>query len=186
MRHTTRVAIRCGSIALAGMLALAGCSAAATATPPTPSPSAMIEHSAMPSESAMMEHSPSPSASAMMEHSPSPSVAAPVSKGTFHGVDGSATGTAALFHNADGSFTVTFEDFSIANATGTDVVLVTNKDVTKDGDVDKATLVDLGPLTGTSGMQDFKVPATADAMTFHTVVLWDTGMAHAIAAAPLQ
>ena len=186
MRHTTPVAMRRGSIAIAGLLALAGCTAAATATPPTPSPSAMVEHSAMPSESAMMEHSPSPSASAMMEHSPSPGAAAPVSKGTFHNVDGSATGTVALFHNADGSFTITFEDFSIASAAGTNVVLVTNKDVTKDGDVDKATLVDLGPLKGTSGMQDFKVPATADAMTFHTVVLWDTGMAHAIAAAPLQ
>lgn len=186
MRHTNPAAMRRGSIALAGVLALAGCTAAATAAPPTSSPSAMMEHSAMPSESAMMEHSPSPSASAMMEHSPSPSVAAPVSKGTFHKVDGSATGTVALFHNADGTFTITFEDFSIASAAGTDVVLVTNKDVTKDGDVDKTTLVDLGPLTGTSGMQDFKVPASADAMTFHTVVLWDTAMAHAVAAAPLQ
>ena len=165
---------RLGSIAMVAVIAaLAGCSAAATAAPSTPAPSAIVEHSAMPSES-------------MMEHSASPSVAAPVSKGTFHGVDGTATGTVALFHNADGTFTITFEDFSISSAAGTHVVLVPNKDVTKDGDVDKATLVDLGPLTGTSGMQDFKVPATADAMTFHTVVLWDTGMAHAIAAAPLQ
>ena len=34
-------------------------------------------------------------------------------------------------------------------------------------------------------MQDYTVPASADAMTFHTVVLWDTEMAHAVAAAPL-
>ena len=169
---------------VAVVAALAGCSAAATAAPSTPAASAIVEHSAMPSES-MMEHSAMPSES-MMEHSASPSVAAPVSKGTFHGVDGTATGTVALFHNADGTFTITFEDFSISSAAGTHVVLLPNKDVTKDGDVDKTTLVDLGPLTGTSGMQDFKVPATADAMTFHTVVLWDTGMAHAIAAAPLQ
>ena len=45
--------------------------------------------------------------------------------------------------------------------------------------------MDLGALKGTSGMQDFVVPATADAMTLHTVVLWDTEMTHAIAAAPL-
>jgi len=63
---------------------------------------------------------------------------------------------------------------------------VTNKDVTKDGDVDKTAIVDLGPLTGTTGMQDFVVPSSADAMTYHTVVLWDTEMTHAIAAAPLQ
>jgi hypothetical protein len=79
-----------------------------------------------------------------------------------------------------------FEDFSVASNAHTDVILVTNKDVTKDGDIDKTAIVDLGPLTGTSGMQDFAVPASADAMTFHTVVLWDTAMTHAIAAAPLK
>jgi hypothetical protein len=131
----------------------------------------------------------SPSA-AMMDHSPSPSVmasqAAPVAAGTFHAVDGTASGTVALFHLANGSFVVTFEDFSIASVAGTHVVLVPNKDVTADGDIDKATIVDLGPLTGTSGMQDYTVPATANAMTYHSVVLWETGMAHAIAAAPFK
>lgn len=153
------------------VLTIAGCSAAATLSP---------------SASAMVEHSPSPSPSAMVEHSPSPSVAAPVAVGTFHGVDGTATGTVALFHLTDGSFAVTFEDFSIASAAHTDVILVPNKDVTKDGDIDKTRIVDLGPLKGTSGMQDFAVPVSADAMTYHTVVLWDTTMAHAIAAAPLK
>jgi hypothetical protein len=180
---------------LLAALAIAGCSAAAA---PAASPSAMVEAS----PSAMMEHSPDPSAmmvespsammeespapSAMMEHSPSPSVAAPIASGSFHAVDGTASGTVALFHLADGSFAITFEDFSVDSAASTNVILVTNKDVKKDGDVDKATMVDLGPLTGTSGMQDFAVPASADAMTYHTVVLWDTGMGHAIAAAPLQ
>jgi hypothetical protein len=45
--------------------------------------------------------------------------------------------------------------------------------------------VDLVPLKGTSGIQDCTVPASADAMTLHMVVLRDTGMGHAIAAAPL-
>ena len=129
---------------------------------------------------AMMEESPSPS-TAMMESSP-----APVSMGAFHAVDGTATGTAALFHQPDGSFVVTFENFSIASAANTNVVLVPNKDVKADGDIDKASIVDLGRLKGTSGMQDFVVPASANAMTYHAVVLWDTQMAHAIAAAPLQ
>ena len=127
--------------------------------------------------------SPSP---AMVDHSPSPSPAAPVSMGTFHAVDGTATGTAALFHRPDGTFLVTFEDFSIASAAHTDVILVPNKDVKSDGDITKSSIVDLGPLKGTSGMQDFVVPASADAMTYHAVVLWDTAMAHAIAVAPLQ
>ncbi len=140
----------------------------------------------MPSASPMMDHSAMPSGSPMMEHSPGPSVASPVATGTFHKVDGTATGSVALFHKADGTFTITFEDFTIGSAAHTDVILVPNKDVTRDGDIDKSTLVDLGPLLGTSGMQDFAVPASADAMTYHTVVLWDTEMTHAIAAAPLQ
>jgi hypothetical protein len=91
-----------------------------------------------------------------------------------------------LFHKPDGSFVITFEEFSIDSIAHTNVILVTNKDVTKDADIDKTAILDLGPLKGTSGMQDFAVPASADAMTFHTVVLWDTEMTHAIAAAPLQ
>jgi len=60
-------------------------------------------------------------------------------------------------------------------------------DVTKDADVDQTKIVDLGPLTATAGMQDYKVPAamSGSAMGYHTVVLWDTAMKHAIAAAPL-
>ncbi len=166
-------ALRLGSIGLSAFVVLAGCSAAATSVPAA-SPSAMAEHSAM------------PSASAMAEHSAMPSVAAPVSMGTFHGVDGTATGTAALFHKPDGTFVISFEGFSAASSAHTDVILVPNKDVTKDADIVKATIADLGPLTGTSGMLDFVVPTSADAMTFHTVVLWDTVMAHAVAAAPLQ
>ncbi len=170
--------------ALALALAVAACTGSGT----SPSPSdAMMEASPSPSD-AMMEASPSPS-DAMMEASPSPSDAmasAPVAKGSFHPVDGTARGTAALFHQPDGSFVVTFEDFSIASAAGTHVILVPAKDVTKDGDVDKMTIVDLGALKGTTGMQDFAVPASADAMTYHAVVLWDTEMGHAIAAAPLQ
>ncbi len=145
----------------------------------------MAEPSAMAGESAMAEPSAMAESSAMAEQSAMPSVAAPVSMGTFHGVDGNATGTAALFHKPDGTFVITFEDFSVASADHTHVVLVPNKDVAGDADIDKTTLVDLGPLQGTTGMQDYTVPATADAMTFHTVVLWDTEMAHAVAAAPL-
>ena len=144
-------------------LAAGACTSAGASVSPSP---AMIE-------------SPSP---AMME-SPSP---APVAIGTFHAVDGTATGTVALFHKPDGTFLVTFESFSIASAAHTDVILVPNKDVKSDSDIKKASIVDLGPLKGTSGMQDFAVPASADAMTYHAVVLWDTQMAHATAAAPLQ
>ena len=176
--HRPRIAVlQAGSIGLSAIVLLSACSSAGSSAAASVAASAMAEHSAMPSASAMVEHSAAPSASAMMEHSAMP---------TFHAVDGTATGTVALFHKPDGTFAITFEDFSIASNAHTNVVLVTNTDVTKDGDIDKTAIVDLGPLKGTSGMQDFVVPASADAMIYHTVVLWDTEMTHPIAAAPLQ
>ena len=92
-----------------------------------------------------------------------------------------------LEHLADGSFAVVFEDFSTAGIDHTSVVLVSNADVKATTDVDQSAIVDLGPLKATSGMQDYPVPAemSADAMGYHTVVLWDTTMLHALAAAPL-
>ncbi len=169
-----RVSVRLAALGLAAGIVLAACSGSAGGA--TASPSDAMEHSAQPSDA--MVHSPSPSAST--------AVNAPVSSGTFHPVDGTASGTVALFHKPDGSFAVTFEDFAIASNAHTDVIFVTNKDVTGDGDIDKTAIVDLGPLKGTAGMQDFAVPASIDAMTYHTIVLWDTAMAHAIAAAPLH
>ena len=131
--------------------------------------------------------SPLPSSAPSVASSPAPSGPTTVATGTFHRVDADATGTVALEHLADGSFAVVFEDFKIDSAQHTNVILVANTDVTKDGDIDPAKIVDLGPLTGTAGMQDYKVPAemTGGAMGYHTVVLWDTAMKHAIAAAPL-
>ena len=173
--HRPRIAtLQACSMGLSAVVLVAACSSAGASAPASAGASAMTEHSAM------------PTASAMMEHSAEPSVTAPVSTGTFHDVDGTAKGTVALFHKPDGTFAITFEDFSIASNAHTNVILVTNKDVTNDADVDKTAIVDLGPLKGTSGMQDFVVPASADAMTYHTVVLWDTEMTHPIAAAPLQ
>ncbi len=131
-------------------------------------------------------------ASAAMSEQPmmSPSAAAKMSmaSGSFHRVDGQATGTVALFHLPDGSFQVTFEDFNTATTQDIHVVLVKNADIMSSSEVDKSALLDLGPLKGTTGMQDYAVPASMAGSigSYHTVVLWDTAMAHAIAAAPLK
>ncbi len=109
--------------------------------------------------------------------------------GGFHDVDGKASGTAELVVLPDGTYEVIFEDFSTASLDHTNVVLVSNADVTATGDVDKSKLLDLGPLTATEGMQVYVIPADMAATVmdgYHTVVIWDTEMAHAVAAAPLS
>ena len=110
-------------------------------------------------------------------------------KGELHRVDGSASGVAELVALPGGAYEVILDTFSIDSIAHTDVVLVANADVTKTADVDKSKVLDLGPLKGTSGMQTYAVPAAmASAVMdgYHSVVIWDTEMAHAIAAAPLK
>jgi len=170
-------------VALFAISAAACTSSGAATSAPAIAPAAAPSATAAPSES-MADNRPMPSGS-MVDHSPAASAAAPVGIGPFHAVDGTASGTAALFHKPDGSFVITFETFSTPTASHIDVILVPNRDVTTDGEIDRTTIVDLGPLTGTAGMQDYAVPASADAVTYHTVVLWDTEMTHAVAAAPL-
>ena len=112
-----------------------------------------------------------------------------MAKATFHDVDGTATGEVQLVVKPDGAYAVVLENFKIEAIAHTNIVLVSNVDVTATGDVDKSKLLDLGPLKATEGMQDFIVPADMASTVmegYHTVVIWDTEMAHAIAAAPLK
>ena len=110
-------------------------------------------------------------------------------KGVFHDVDGTASGEAQLVVKPDGTYEVVLERFKVGSIAHTNVVLVSNADVTATADVDKSKLLDLGPLKATEGMQDFVIPAAMAATVmegYHTAVIWDTEMAHAIAAAPLK
>jgi hypothetical protein len=127
--------------------------------------------------------------------SPSPSVAASTATtqvmgtGMFHDVDGTATGEAQLVVKPDGGYAVVLESFKVGSIAHTNIVLVSNSDVTATGDIDKSKLLDLGPLKATEGMQDFPIPADMASTVmegYHAVVIWDTEMAHAVAAAPLK
>lgn len=155
-----------GGLAVPAIL-LSGCSQAGGATP-SPSP-------------AVSAGSPSTAASTATTQI--------MGTGMFHDVDGTATGEAQLLVKPDGGYEVVLENFKIAAIEHTNLVLVSNTDVTATADIDKAKLLDLGPLKATEGMQDFPIPADMASTVmegYHTVVLWDTEMAHAIAAAPLK
>ncbi len=112
-----------------------------------------------------------------------------MAKGDFHDIDGSATGIAELVALPDGMYEVILDNFSIDSIAHTNVVLVSNADVTATADIDKSKLLDLGPLKGKDGMQTYAIPTNMAAAVmdgYHTVVIWDTEMAHAIAAAQLK
>jgi hypothetical protein len=110
-------------------------------------------------------------------------------KGTFHDVDGMASGDVQLVVRPDSVYEVVLESFKVNSIAHTNLVLVSNADVTTTADIDKAKLLDLGPLKATEGMQDFVIPAEMASSVmegYHAAVIWDTEMAHAIAAAALN
>lgn len=109
--------------------------------------------------------------------------------GALQPVDGAATGTAKLVVLPDKTYEVVLDGFKIGSIAHTNVVLVKNPSVTATKDIDKSMLLDLGPLTGTEGMQSYTIPAAMAGSVmdgYHSVVIWDTEMAHAIAAAALK
>ncbi|MBF8289565.1 MAG: hypothetical protein HW391_533 [Chloroflexi bacterium] len=147
----------------AAVLTLAACGGAAQATPdPTPAPT-----------------EPAATEPAMQI----------MAKGDFQDIDGSATGIAELVVLPDGTYEVILDNFAIDSIEHTNVVLVANADVMKTADVDPTMFLDLGALKSKDGMQVYAIPADMAATVmdgYHAVVIWDTAMAHALAAAPLK
>ncbi len=110
-------------------------------------------------------------------------------KGQLQPVDGTATGVAELVVLPDKTYEVVLDGFKTESIAHTNVVLVSNASVNATSDIDKSKLLDLGPLTATEGMQTYIIPAAMAASVmdgYHSVVIWDTEMAHAIAAASLK
>lgn len=107
--------------------------------------------------------------------------------GDFHAVDGEASGVAELVGLPDGSYEIVLESFSIGGTEHLVVALVKENDITSGTVVDPDALLDLGALKGTSGMQVYPISPdmSGGVMEYHTVIIWDGAMLHAIAAAPL-
>ena len=170
MDRTRRINPRLALLS-AAVLTLAACGGAAQASP-TPAPPTAPPVTPAPTEPAATE--PAMQIMAM---------------GEFQDIDGSATGVAELVVLPDGTYEVILDTFSIDSIEHTNVVLVANADVMKTADVDPTKFLDLGPLKSKDGMQVYVIPADMAATVmdgYHAVVIWDTAMAHAIAAAPLQ
>lgn len=108
--------------------------------------------------------------------------------GQLVNVDGTASGTVQLVVMGD-TYEIVLEDFEIDSIEHTNVVLVPNAAVTMSDDIDPTKLLDLGPLTATSGMQTYIIPAEMSGSVmadYHSVLIWDTAMSHVIAAAALS
>jgi hypothetical protein len=94
-----------------------------------------------------------------------------LASGTFVSREHETAGTARLLRLPDGQVVVRFEGFETSNGPVLVVWLSRNTATGDDGAFDDD-YVDLGPLKGNVGDQNYLVPAEADPTAYTSVVVW--------------
>jgi hypothetical protein len=116
-------------------------------------------------------HEPLPSAAAPSQAPGSAAAPVELASGPFVSGEHETRGTARVLRLADGSVVVRFEGFATSNGPLLVVRLSTNP---ADGPDAASTdgHVDLGPLRGNVGDQNYVVPAGVDTTAYTSVVVW--------------
>lgn len=111
---------------------------------------------------------PGPAAQAASETTTTvPPAPVRVSGGRLRGIDHRASGQAALYRLADGTAFVRLEDIDVENGPDYVLYLVAGNDRRTPG-----AGVELGPLKGNQGTQNYAVPAGVDLSGPQTVLIW--------------
>lgn len=104
-----------------------------------------------------------------------------IASGTFRDAEDSSrgSGTAAVYRLPDGSRVLRFQDFRVTNGPALHVLLVADPLHVQDA------MVDLGPLKGNVGNQNYAVPPNADLDVYSTVVIYSMPFSMPFASADL-
>ena len=108
-----------------------------------------------------------------------------LASGTFHSNAHETMGNATILSLPDGRRILRLTNFSTSNGPDVRVYLVAASDVTDDETVKKAGFVELGPMKGNKGDQNYDVPADVDLRTFRTVTIWCKRFSVNFGSAPL-
>jgi Electron transfer DM13 len=103
--------------------------------------------------------------------SPAPAVPVELARGTFISREHETTGTARILRLADGQRILRLEGFETSNGPALFVYLSQNPADGEDGLFDDDYL-DLGPLKGNIGDQNYVIPAEVDPLGYTSVVVW--------------
>jgi len=109
-----------------------------------------------------------------------------LSMGNFHGVAHETRGTATLFQLPDGKRVLRFTNFETSNGPDVQVYLVAAPDANDNETVTTAGFIHLGALKGTTGDQNYDVPADTDLSKYQSVTVWCRRFGVNFATAPLQ
>ena len=142
-----------------------------------------MTHSSMASESGMAHESAMSNAPAM-DHG---AMAEPVklATGRFHSNAHETKGVATVYRLDDGARVLRLTEFSTSNGPDVRVYLVAAADVQKEDAAKRAGIVDLGPLKGNIGDQNYAVPEGLDLSKYRAVSIWCRRFSVNFGAAPL-
>jgi hypothetical protein len=108
-----------------------------------------------------------------------------LAKGSFHSNAHETIGEAAILSLGDGRRILRLTNFSTSNGPDVRVYLVAASDVQDDETVKNAGFVELGPMKGNKGDQNYEVPASVDLAQYRTVTIWCKRFSVNFGSAPL-
>lgn len=108
-----------------------------------------------------------------------------VASGAFHGVHHETSGTATVYRRADGTRVLRFTNFATSNGPDVRIYLIAAPDAMDNATVKQAGFIELGPMKGNQGDQNYEIPATVDLAKYRAVTIWCRRFDVNFATAPL-
>ena len=109
-----------------------------------------------------------------------------LSTGTFHSNAHDTKGTATVLDLGGGRRVLRLTNFATSNGPDVRVYLVAAADVQDNNTVKTAGFVELGPMKGNIGDQNYDIPATVDLANYRTVTIWCKRFSVNFGSAPLS
>jgi hypothetical protein len=108
--------------------------------------------------------------------------------GTFHGKVHNTSGRATIYKEADGRLLLRLTNFKTSNGPDVHVVLIAAKDADDDANFLKSSTekLELGPIKGNEGDQNYNIPSGTDLKKFQTVSIYCERFNANFGAAPLE
>jgi len=96
----------------------------------------------------------------------------PVASGSFHSVMHPTQGTATIYQIGGGSRVLRFTNFKITNGPNVHVYMVAADDAKDNASVRRAGFIDLGPIKGNVGDQNYTFGPEVDLSKYRAVSVW--------------
>jgi hypothetical protein len=97
---------------------------------------------------------------------------ATLAMGSFHSNAHDTRGTATVIDLGEGHRVLRLTNFATSNGPDVRVYLVAAADVQDNSTVKSVDHVELGPMKGNIGDQNYDIPSTVDIATYRTVTIW--------------